>query len=155
MKQSENRISAEELLALAKRIALTAHEGQVDKSGAPYWHHPAFVADHVNSPEAKVVAWLHDVVEDSEWTLDDLLAEGIWPEVVEGVDAITKRAGEAYEIYLDRVKANSLALAVKRADLQHNMDLSRIANPTEKDFARIEKYRWALKYLSQLMPGKY
>ena len=147
MKQSENRISAEELLALAKRIALTAHEGQVDKSGAPYWHHPAFVADHVNSPEAKVVAWLHDVVEDSEWSLDDLLAEGIWPEVVEGVDAITKRAGEAYEIYLDRVKANSLALAVKRADLQHNMDLSRIANPTEKDFARIEKYRWAVDYL--------
>ena len=147
MKQSENRISAEELLALAKRIALTAHEGQVDKAGAPYWHHPAFVADHVNSPEAKVVAWLHDVVEDSEWSLDDLLAEGIWPEVVEGVDAITKRAGEAYEIYLDRVKANSLALAVKRADLQHNMDLSRIANPTEKDFARIEKYRWAVDYL--------
>ena len=126
MKQSENRISAEELLALAKRIALTAHEGQVDKAGAPYWHHPAFVADQVTSLEAKAVAWLHDVVEDSEWTLDDLLAEGIWSEVVEGVDAISKRAGEAYEIYLDRVKANSLALAVKRADLQHNMDLSRI-----------------------------
>lgn len=147
MKQSENRISAEELLALAKRIALTAHEGQVDKAGAPYWHHPAFVADHVTSPEAKVVAWLHDVVEDTEWSLDDLRTEGIWPEVVEGVDAISKRAGEAYESYLDRVKANSLALAVKRADLQHNMDLSRIANPTEKDFARIEKYRWAVDYL--------
>ena len=149
MKQSENRISAEELLALAKRIALTAHEGQVDKAGAPYWHHPAFVADHVTSPEAKVVAWLHDVVEDTEWSLDDLRTEGIWPEVVEGVDAISKRAGEAYESYLDRVKANSLALAVKRADLQHNMDLSRIANPTEKDFARIEKYRWAVDYLSE------
>ena len=147
MKQSENRISAEELLALAKRIALTAHEGQVDKAGAPYWHHPAFVANHVTSPEAKVVAWLHDVVEDTEWSLDDLRTEGIWPEVVEGVDAISKRAGEAYESYLDRVKANSLALAVKRADLQHNMDLSRIANPTEKDFARIEKYRWAVDYL--------
>ena len=147
MKQSENRISAEELLALAKRIALTAHEGQVDKAGAPYWHHPAFVADHVTSPEAKVVAWLHDVVEDTEWSLDDLRTEGIWPEVVEGVDAISKRAGEAYESYLDRVKANSLELAVKRADLQHNMDLSRIANPTEKDFARIEKYRWAVDYL--------
>lgn len=149
MNQSENRISAEELLALAKRIALTAHEGQVDKAGAPYWHHPAFVADHVTSPEAKVVAWLHDVVEDSEWTLEDLLAEGIWPEIVEGVDAITKRAGEAYESYLDRVKSNPFALAVKLADLTHNMDLSRIANPTEKDFARIEKYRWAVDYLSE------
>jgi (p)ppGpp synthase/HD superfamily hydrolase len=149
MKQSENRISAEELLALAKRIALTAHEGQVDKAGAPYWHHPAFVADHVTSPEAKVVAWLHDVVEDTEWSLDDLRTEGIWPEIVEGVDAITKRAGEAYECYLDRVKANPFALAVKLADLTHNMDLSRIANPTEKDFARIEKYRWAVDYLSE------
>ena len=149
MQQSENRICAEELLALAKRIALTAHEGQVDKAGAPYWHHPAFVADYVTSPEAKVVAWLHDVVEDTEWSLDDLRTEGIWPEIVEGVDAITKRAGEAYECYLDRVKANPFALAVKLADLTHNMDLSRIANPTEKDFARIEKYRWAVDYLSE------
>ena len=149
MNQSENRISAEELLALAKRIALTAHEGKVDKAGAPYWHHPAFVADQVTSLEAKAVAWLHDVVEDSEWTLDDLLAEGIWPEVVEGVDAITKRAGEAYETYLNRVKANPLALVVKLADLTHNMDLSRIATPTEKDYARIEKYRWAIDYLSE------
>ena len=149
MQQSENRICAEELLALAKRIALTAHEGQVDKAGAPYWHHPAFVADHVTSPEAKVVAWLHDVVEDTEWSLDDLRTEGIWPEIVEGVDAITKRAGEAYECYLDRVKANPFALAVKLADLTHNMDLSRIANPTEKDFARIEKYRWAVDNLSE------
>lgn len=149
MNQTENRISAEELLALAKRIALTAHEGQVDKAGTPYWHHPAFVADHVTSPEGKVVAWLHDVVEDTEWSLDDLRTEGIWPEIVEGVDAITKRAGEAYECYLDRVKANPLALAVKLADLTHNMDLSRIANPTEKDFARIEKYRWAVDYLSE------
>ena len=147
MNQSENRISAEELLALAKRIALTAHEGQVDKAGAPYWHHPAFVANHVTRLEAKAVAWLHDVVEDSEWTLEDLLAEGIWPEVVDGVDAITKRVGEAYETYLNRIKANPLALAVKLADLTHNMDLSRIANPTEKDFARIEKYRWAVDYL--------
>lgn len=147
MNETETRISAEELLALAKRIALTAHEGQVDKAGAPYWHHPAFVADHVTSPEAKVVAWLHDVVEDSEWTLEDLLAEGIWPEVVDGVDAITKRVGEAYETYLNRIKANPLALAVKLADLTHNMDLSRIANPMEKDFARIEKYRWAVDYL--------
>ena len=87
------------------------------------------------------------LVEDTEWSLDDLRTEGIWPEIVEGVDAITKRAGEAYECYLDRVKANPLALAVKLADLTHNMDLSRIATPTEKDFARIEKYRWAVDYL--------
>ena len=139
----------EELVALAKRIAIEAHTDQVDKASAPYWHHPAFVADHVEASEEKAVAWLHDVVEDTDWTLETLLAEGICPEVVEGVTAITKREGEAYETYLDRVKANPLAKAVKLADLAHNMDLTRIAHPTEKDFARIEKYRWAVNYLTK------
>ena len=94
----------EELVALAKRIAIEAHADQVDKAGAPYWHHPAFVGDHVEASEEKAVAWLHDVVEDTDWTLEALLAEGIRPDVVEGVEAITKREGEAYETYLDRVK---------------------------------------------------
>ena len=125
----------EELVALAKRIAIDAHANQVDKAGSPYWHHPQFVAEHVKTPEEKAVAWLHDVVEDTVWTFEALLAEGIRPEVVEGVNAITKREGEAYETYLDRVKANPLAKAVKLADLHHNMNLTRIAHPTEKDFA--------------------
>ena len=73
----------EELVALAKRIAIDAHADQVDKAGAPYWHHPAFVADHVETSEEKAVAWLHDVVEDADWTLEALLAEGIRSEVVE------------------------------------------------------------------------
>ena len=137
----------EELVALAKRIAIDAHADQVDKAGAPYWHHPQFVAEHVKTSAEKAVAWLHDVVEDTDWTFEGLLAEGICPDVVEGVKAITKREGEAYETYLDRVKANPFAKAVKLADLAHNMDLSRIAQPTEKDFARIEKYRWAVDYL--------
>ena len=103
----------------------------------------------MKTPKEKAVAWLHDVVEDTDWTLETLLAEGIRPEVVEGVKAITKCEGEAYETYLDRVKANPLAKAVKLADLMHNMDLTRIAHPTEKDFARIEKYRWAVNYLTK------
>ena len=137
----------EELVALAKRIAIDAHADQVDKVAAPYWHHPQFVAEHVKTPEEKAVAWLHDVVEDTDWTFEGLLSEGICPALVEGVKAITKREGEAYEAYLNRVKTNPLAKAVKLADLAHNMDLSRIAQPTEKDFARIEKYRWAVDYL--------
>ena len=139
----------EDLLALAKHIAIDAHADQVDKAGAPYWLHPQFVAEHVKTPEEKAVAWLHDVVEDTDWTFEALMAEGICPEVVEGVKAITKREGEAYETYLNRVKANPLAKAVKLVDLMHNMDLSRIAQPTEKDFARIEKYRWAVDYLTR------
>ncbi len=147
--KAEKRIESAALVALAERIAKLAHEVQIDKAGAPYWHHPAFVADHVTTPEAKAVGWLHDVVEDTDWTLEALLQEGIWPEVVEGVDAVTKRKGEAYEAYLDRVKVNPLAMEVKLADLLHNMDLGRIAQPTEKDFARIKKYRWAVDYLTK------
>ena len=139
----------EELVALAKRIAIDVHADQVDKAGAPYWRHPQFVAEHVKTPEEKAVAWLHDVVEDTDWTFEGLMSEGICPAVVEGVKAITKREGEAYEAYLNRVKTNPLAKAVKLADLAHNMDLSRIAQPTEKDFARIEKYRWAVDYLTK------
>ncbi|MBO7173343.1 MAG: guanosine-3',5'-bis(diphosphate) 3'-pyrophosphohydrolase [Burkholderiaceae bacterium] len=135
------------LVTLAKSIAIKAHEGQVDKAGAPYWHHPAFVADQVATDEEKAVAWLHDVVEDTDVTFEDLLAQGIPSEVVEGVKAITKVAGESYDVYLNRVKANPLARAVKLADLRHNMDLSRIAQPTEKDFARIEKYKVAQVFL--------
>ena len=135
------------LVTLAKSIAIKAHEGQVDKAGAPYWHHPAFVADQVATDEEKAVAWLHDVVEDTDVTFEDLLAQGIPSEVVEGVKAITKVAGESYDVYLNRVKANPLARAVKLADLRHNMDLSRIEEPTEKDFARIEKYKVAQAFL--------
>ena len=142
-------MTLENLVELAKSIALDAHANQIDKAGVPYWHHPQFVADHVKTPEEKAVAWLHDVVEDTDWTFEGLLAEGICPEVVEGVKAITKREGEAYETYLDRVKVNPFAKAVRLADLAHNMDLSRIAQPTEKDFARIEKYRWAVDYLTK------
>ena len=138
-----------EFVALAKRIAIEAHAKQMDKAGAPYWHHPAFVADHVETSEEKAVAWLHDVVEDTDWTFEALSQEGIPCDVIDGVKAITKREGETYETYLDRVKANPLAKAVKLADLMHNMDLTRIAHPTEKDFARIEKYHCAVDYLTK------
>ena len=147
MNEKLETLNEEALLSCAKAIAIKAHEGQVDKAGAPYWHHPEFVAGHVEGVKTKAVAWLHDVIEDSVITAEDLFEAGIEAEVVEGVLAITKQKGEAYEAYLARVKANPLARAVKLADLEHNMALSRIANPTQRDFDRIERYKKAKAFL--------
>ncbi len=137
----------ESLLQRAIAIAAKAHEGQVDKAGKPYLDHPLFVMENVNSLEQKIVAVLHDAVEDSELTLEQLRSEGFPEVLVSAIAAITKIEGEAYATYLDRVIANPIALRVKIADVTHNLDLRRIANPTEADFQRIAKYK---KVLSQL-----
>jgi (p)ppGpp synthase/HD superfamily hydrolase len=132
----------------ARAIAETAHAGQVDKAGAPYFAHPARVAASLAEPAARCVAYLHDVVEDCPgWTLDRLAAEGMPAEVIAAVDALTKRAGEDNEAYLARVLANPLAVRVKIADLRDNMDLSRISTPSGKDYARLEKYKRMLPRL--------
>ena len=138
------------LVARARAISEAAHAGQVDKAGTPYFSHPARIAAGfaASDPEARCVAYLHDVVEDCPgWTLARLAAEGMPPAVIAAVDALTKREGEDTEAYLARVIANPLALRVKIADMRDNMDLSRIANPTAKDHARLEKYRRMLPRL--------
>lgn len=132
----------------ARDIAQAAHAGQVDKAGAPYFAHPARIAASLDDPAARCVAYLHDVVEDCrDWTLARLREEGMPPEIVAAVDALTKRAGEDTEAYLARVLANPLAVRVKIADLRDNMDLSRIAAPSAKDYARLEKYKRMLPRL--------
>jgi len=141
-------VSSDDLVARARAIAETAHRGQVDKAGAPYFAHPARVAAALADSEARAVAFLHDVVEDCPgWTLARLAAKGMPPAVVAAVDALTKRAGEDNEAYLARVLANALAVRVKIADLRDNMDLSRIAAPTRKDRKRLEKYKRMLPRL--------
>jgi (p)ppGpp synthase/HD superfamily hydrolase len=106
------------------------------------------VAASLADPAARCAAYLHDVVEDCpDWTLDRLAAEGMPPEVIAAVDALTKRAGEDNEAYLARVLAHPLAVRVKIADLRDNMDLSRIAKPSGKDYARLEKYKRMLPRL--------
>jgi (p)ppGpp synthase/HD superfamily hydrolase len=137
----------ESLLQRAIALAAKAHEGQVDKAGNPYLDHPLFVMENVNSLEQKIVAVLHDAVEDSELTLEQLRSENFPEVLVSAIAAITKIEGEAYATYLERVIANPIALRVKIADVTHNLDLRRIANPTEADFQRIAKYK---KVLSQL-----
>lgn len=133
---------------LALNISREAHFGQKDKGDKPYIEHPLAVAASFTDEIRIAVALLHDVIEDTEITLTDLKARGVPVAVLEALDAITKRKEESYETYLSRVKANKEALDVKLADLRHNMDLSRIPNPTKKDKARLDKYTFAVKFLT-------
>jgi len=134
-------------LERAIEIAAKAHAGQVDKAGQPYVLHPLRMMLAVSTLEARMVAVLHDVVEDTDVTLEQLQAEGFPASVLEAVEALTKRDGEDYEGFIRRVAPNPVAREVKLADLRDNSDLSRIAEPTERDRARIEKYRRAIEYL--------
>lgn len=137
----------EQLLARALAIATRAHRGQVDKAGAPYLGHPVRVSAALDELDAKVVGLLHDVVEDSEITLDDLAREGFSVNIVAAVDAISRRPDEPREDYEARVFANRLATLVKIADVTDNLDPSRISDPTPRDEARRRRYEALLPRL--------
>ncbi len=137
MVEGDGQRLLKEAIALAHR----AHGGQVDKGGHPYIGHPLRVMAAVEDGEAQIVAVLHDAIEDSDLTLADLTAAGFPAVITQALDAITKREGEVYEAYLQRVMANPLALGVKIADMEDNCDLSRIAQPTAQDYARLAKYQ--------------
>ena len=137
-------------LERAIEIAVTAHRGQTDKSGAPYILHPLRVMLSLESEDERIVAVLHDVVEDSEdWPLDRLLAEGLSEGLAAALESVTRNDDETYMEFIERSKTNAIGRRVKAADLRDNMDLSRIASPTEKDHRRTEKYRRALARLSE------
>jgi (p)ppGpp synthase/HD superfamily hydrolase len=135
------------MIEKALLIATNAHTGQVDKGGNPYILHPLAVAARVQTIEEKIVAILHDTVEDTSITLDDLLIEGFSKEIVDGVDAMTRRENETYMEFIHRAKNNPIARNVKIADILENMDLSRIPNPTDSDYSRLDRYEKALKIL--------
>ena len=125
----------------AIEIAARAHAGQVDKAGAPYIFHPLRVMLAVKTEEERIAAVLHDVVEDTGMTLDALRAEGFPEAVVEAIDALTKRTGEGRLDAARRAAANPIARAVKLADVADNMNLSRIPNLSDKDYARLKEYQ--------------
>ena len=127
-------------LERAIEIAAAAHSGQVDKAGQPYILHPIRVMLRVSSDFERISAILHDVVEDTAVTLEQLVREGFPPEVISAVQALTKEPGESRLQAAARAAANPVARVVKLADNAENMDLRRIANPTEKDFARLKEY---------------
>ena len=138
----------ETLLTLAIAIAHQAHADQFDKAGKPYISHPLTVMAQMDTLESKIVAILHDAIEDSDLKIEDLVKQGFPELITEAIAAITKLEGEQYEDYIWRVKSNAIACKVKIADVTHNMDISRIANPTEKDFRRLEKYKKVLQELT-------
>jgi len=138
-------------LERAIAIAAEAHTGQIDKAGMPYILHPIRVMLRVKSNEERIAAVLHDVIEDCpDWNEDRLRQEGFAESIIEAVVALTKRPGEDYEQFVLRAASHPIARRVKVADLQDNSDLSRIANPTEKDRARIQKYTRALEVIRNL-----
>ena len=140
-------LAEQQLLELAIQVATQAHKGQFDKGGYPYILHPKAVANSVESIEQKIIAYLHDVCEDTDITAEDLLGMGFPCDIVNSICILTKCDNVLYEDYLKSVKKDYNACHVKMADIKHNMDISRIPNPTEKDYARLEKYKKALAFL--------
>jgi guanosine-3',5'-bis(diphosphate) 3'-pyrophosphohydrolase len=124
----------------AIEIAATAHTGQRDKAGQPYIFHPLRVMFRVDGEHEQMAAVLHDVVEDTAITIEDLAREGFPPEVLRAVTALTKLPGETRLEAAYRAAADPVARKVKLADNAENMDLSRIPNPTDKDHARCREY---------------
>jgi (p)ppGpp synthase/HD superfamily hydrolase len=135
------------LLEKAISIAVEAHLGQKDKFDRPYILHPLSVMARVDTESEKIVAILHDVVEDTKWTFEDLKREGFPDDLLQALDCVTKREGEAYEDFVKRSESNPIARRVKIADLEDNMDVRRLKTVTEKDAERLNKYLRAWRKL--------
>ena len=129
-------------------LAIKAHEGQKDKSGLPYVLHPIHVAEQMDDEDSTIAALLHDVVEDTDYTIEDLREEGFGEPVLEALCLLTHDESVPYFDYVRRLKSNPIARKVKLADLAHNSDVSRLPRElTEKDLERLEKYRQSQKIL--------
>lgn len=143
----------ENILHKAIEIALKAHEGQTDRAGEPYTGHITRVMQAGTTIEERMAGILHDIVEDTHWTFEALLHEGFPPEVVDAVRCLTKMENEPYDRFIERVKTNPIAVAVKLNDLRDNMDITRLPAVTDADTARLLKYHRAYKELSSLRPA--
>jgi (p)ppGpp synthase/HD superfamily hydrolase len=133
----------------AIRIAVKAHKGQTDKYGNPYILHPMRVMGMGRTDDEKIVGILHDVVEDTDWTFEDLRKEGFSERVIAALDCVTKRSDdEDYDEFVARTRTNALAIRVKLNDLTDNMDIRRMGEVKEKDVKRLNKYLRAYKLLS-------
>ena len=131
----------------ALRLCFDAHRDQTDKSGLPYVFHPFHVAEQMSDETTTVVALLHDVIEDSDYTLEDIRAMGFGDKVVTALALMTHVEGVPYMDYVAGLKDNPAARAVKLADLRHNSDLSRLDVVDEKALKRVEKYAAAIRLL--------
>ena len=132
---------------IALKLCFEAHKDQVDKSGMPYVFHPFHLAEQMTDEETTVVALLHDVIEDTDYTLEDLTEMGFSENVLRAISLMTHDEGVPYMDYVARIKANPIARAVKLADLRHNSNISRLDKVGTSDFERVEKYKKAINLL--------
>lgn len=131
----------------AMKIAYAAHAGQADKTGVPYIYHPIHLAESMTEEKAVITALLHDVVEDTDITIDDLAREGFHGDILTALTLLTHNPAEEYMDYISRLSTCPLARKVKLADLRHNSDVTRLDAIDEKTARRLEKYRRAIQLL--------
>lgn len=131
----------------ALKLMFEAHKEQVDKSGLPYVFHPYHLAEQMQEENAVIVALLHDLVEDTDYRLEDLKAMGFSGEVCDAIELMTHQKGVGYFDYIHGIKQNPLARMVKLADLKHNSDLTRLDSVKDKDKERLAKYQKAIEIL--------
>ena len=137
-----------DLTKKALRLAYQKHLGQYDKSNIPYIFHPMHVAEQMDDENSVVVALLHDVMEDTDTTEQELADLGFNEEIINALKILTKPRNMEYLEYIKEVNKNDLAKKVKLADLKHNSDLTRLDIVTEKDLKRVIKYKQAIEYLT-------
>jgi len=127
-------------LEQAISIASLAHAGQLDKGGEPYILHPLRVMMKLKDEKQRIVAVLHDVIEDTGVTDMNLIIQGLEIDLINVILTLTRNKNESYDEYIDRISKDEFAIQVKLADLEDNMDMSRLKNPTGKDYERVVKY---------------
>lgn len=137
-----------DLTKKAMKLSFEKHKDQLDKSGIPYPYHPFHVAESMTDEGTTCVALLHDIIEDTDMTEEQLLAMGFPKEVVEAIALMTHEKSIPYLDYVKNIKKNDLARRVKISDLMHNSDITRLEKVTSKDLKRVEKYRAALEILN-------
>lgn len=133
----------------ALRLSFEAHKDQLDKSGMPYVYHPFHLAEQMDSEETVIVALLHDVVEDTDYSIQDIAAMGFSKAVIDALTLMTHDKAVPYPEYVAKIKTNPIATAVKLADLRHNSDLSRLETVDEAALRRVQKYKAAIALLEK------
>ncbi len=134
---------------IALKLCFEAHKEQVDKSGMPYVFHPFHLAEQMNTEETTIVALLHDLVEDTDYTIEDLVDMGFDKSITDAIALMTHADNVAYMDYVRAIKDNPIAKTVKLADLKHNSDLTRLEIVDEKALSRREKYLKAIAILQE------
>lgn len=139
------------MLEKAIQIAEQAHKGQKDKGGQPYILHLFRVMQKGKTETEQICGILHDLVEDTNWTFEDLKNEGFSEEIIDVLKCLTKKKGEAYPLFIRRIAQNPIATRIKMNDLEDNMDITRLKEITDKDYMRIVEYHSAYNYLKSLL----